>query len=68
MNARIDVELSVKDLDPATAVEVWKRMSLVATGFLLDDHEVEVTTYRYTDEDGDDVEILAGPPSDEADS
>ncbi|UQN30672.1 hypothetical protein [Brachybacterium kimchii] len=68
MRARVDVELSVKDLDPGEAVEVWNRMSLVATGFLLDDHEVEVTTYRYTDDDGDDIEVLAGPPSDEADS
>lgn len=64
MSPTYTVELSVRDLDPEEVVELWQRMNLVAEGFLRDGREVQVSTYRFTDED--EVEVLAGPPEDGA--
>lgn len=64
MTVRIDLELTIKDLDQTDAVELWKRLTLVAEGFLRDGREVELSTYRFTDDDGD-VEVLTGPPDQE---
>lgn len=50
-NTKIDFDLSIQDVDATDLTRIWERLSNIAQGFALEGYDVDLRTWRQTEDD-----------------